>query len=118
MENLDRMDNAMPRYEKGVYHATGKLFTCAPQAGCSKRPSSKAARESKPAALHFSPAHPKVPRQLVLHAGYVEDFDEPRTQLADFFSIRLNLHPLNFFIRRHQLVSNLHHQLKRHIGFL
>ena len=43
-------------------------------AGCSKRPSSKAAGESKPEAY---------PR------GYVEDFDEPRTKLADIFSILL-----------------------------
>ena len=42
--------------------------------GCSKRPSSKAAGESKPEAYPL---------------GYVEDFDEPRTTLADFFSIRL-----------------------------
>ena len=42
--------------------------------GCSKRPSSKAAGESKPE------AYPQ---------GYVEDFDEPRTPLADFFSILL-----------------------------
>src|SRR6185295_3509067 len=41
-------------------------------AGCSKRPSSKAAGESKPEAYPL---------------GYVEDFDELRTQLADFFSI-------------------------------
>ncbi len=40
-------------------------------AGCSKRPSSKAASESKPEAYPL---------------GYVEDFDEPRTQLAGFFS--------------------------------
>jgi hypothetical protein len=40
--------------------------------GCSKRPSSKAAGESKPEAYPL---------------GYVEDFDEPRTPLADFFSI-------------------------------
>jgi len=44
-------------------------------AGCSKRPSSKAAGESKPE------AYPE---------GYVEDFDEPRTKLAVFFSILLN----------------------------
>ena len=43
-------------------------------AGCSKRPFSKAAGESKPEAY---------PR------GYVEDFDEPRTKLEDFFSILL-----------------------------
>ena len=41
-------------------------------AGCSKSLSSKAAGESKPEA--YPP-------------GYVEDFDEPRTTLADFFSI-------------------------------
>ena len=41
-------------------------------AGCSKRPSSKAAGESKPE------AYPQ---------GYVEDFDAPRTKLVDFFSI-------------------------------
>ncbi len=43
-------------------------------AGCSKRPSSEAAGEPKPE------AYPQ---------GYVEDFDEPRTKLADFFSILL-----------------------------
>ena len=43
-------------------------------AGCSKRPFSKAAGESKPE------AYPQ---------GYVEDFDEPRTKLADFFSTLL-----------------------------
>ena len=42
--------------------------------GCSKSPSSKAAGESKPEAYPL---------------GYVEDFDEPRTPLADFFSILL-----------------------------
>jgi len=41
-------------------------------AGCSKRPASKAASESEPE------AYPQ---------GYVEDCDEPRTKLADFFSI-------------------------------
>ena len=39
--------------------------------GCSKRPSSEAAGESKPE------AYPQ---------GYVEDFDELRTKLTDFFS--------------------------------
>jgi hypothetical protein len=43
-------------------------------AGCSKSLSSKAAGDSKPE------AYPQ---------GYVEDFDEPRTMLADFFSILL-----------------------------
>jgi len=45
-------------------------------AGCSKRPSSKAAGESKPEAYPL---------------GYVEDFYEPRTLLADFFSTLLSL---------------------------
>ena len=42
--------------------------------GCSKSSSSEAAGESKPE------AYPQ---------GYVEDFDEPRTKLAGFFSILL-----------------------------
>ena len=46
-----------------------------PPAGCSKSSSSEAAGESKPE------AYPQ---------GYVEDFDEPRTKLAGFFSILLN----------------------------
>jgi hypothetical protein len=41
-------------------------------AGCSKKPASKAAGESK------LEAYPQ---------GYVEDCDEPRTKLTDFFSI-------------------------------
>ena len=45
-------------------------------AGCSKRLSSKAAGESKPEAYPL---------------GYVEDFDELRTKLADFFSILLGI---------------------------
>ena len=49
--------------------------------GCSKRPSSKAAGESKPEAYPL---------------GFLEDFDEPRTKLADFFGSLLakscNLH--------------------------
>ena len=43
--------------------------------GCSKSSSSEAAGESKPE------AYPQ---------GYVEDFDEPRTKLAGFFSIQLD----------------------------
>jgi hypothetical protein len=41
-------------------------------AGCSKSPSSKAAGESKPEACPL---------------GYVEDFNEPRTKLADVWGI-------------------------------
>ena len=48
-------------------------------AGCSKSLSSKATGESKPEAYPL---------------GYVEDFDEPRTKLADFFSILLIRHLL------------------------
>ena len=44
-------------------------------AGCSKRPSSKAAGELKPEAYPL---------------GYVEDFNELRTPLADFFSSLLS----------------------------
>ena len=47
-----------------------KLFTT----GCSKSPFSKAAGESKPEAYPL---------------GYVEDFNEPRTKLADFWGILL-----------------------------
>jgi len=54
-----------------------------------KKAVSKAADESKPEAYHFSPAHPKLPRQLVLRMGHVGDFDELRTKLAGFFSILL-----------------------------
>ncbi len=46
-------------------------------AGCSKSSSSKAAGESKPE------AYPQ---------GYVEDFDELRTPLEDFFSVLLEDH--------------------------
>ena len=42
-----------------------------------------------PEASLFSPAHPKLPRQLVLREGYVEDAFEVRTPLADCFSILL-----------------------------
>ena len=38
----------------------------------------------------FSPAHPKLPRQLVLRVGYVEDAFEARTKLAGFFSSLLH----------------------------
>ena len=48
-------------------------------AGCSNSSSSKAAGESKPE------AYPQ---------GYVEDFDEPRTKLADCFSILTKNGPL------------------------
>jgi hypothetical protein len=73
--------------------------------GCSKRLSSKAAGESKPEAWLFSPTHPKLPRQLVLRVGYLEDFDESKTkhgkrrvsarrgwagEKGDFFSIPLD----------------------------
>jgi hypothetical protein len=42
-----------------------------------------------PEASLFSPAHPKLPRHLVLREGYVEDAFEARTKPTDFFSILL-----------------------------
>lgn len=33
-----------------------------------------------PEAYHFSPAHPKLPRQLILRVGYVEDYFDSRTK--------------------------------------
>jgi hypothetical protein len=60
----------MPRYH---WPACLEQEDSAP-VGCSKSSSGKAAGESKPE------AYPQ---------GYVEDFDEPRTKLADFFSILL-----------------------------
>jgi len=42
-----------------------------------------------PEAYLFSPPHPKLPRQLVLRVGYVEDAFEARMKLANFFSILL-----------------------------
>ena len=45
--------------------------------------SSKAAGELKPKASHFSPAHPKLPRQLILRVGYVEDLNDARTMLGE-----------------------------------
>jgi hypothetical protein len=60
----------MPRYH---WPACLEQDESAP-VGCSKSSSGKAAGESKPE------AYPQ---------GYVEDFDEPRTKLADFFSILL-----------------------------
>jgi hypothetical protein len=60
----------MPRYHWPPYHEQEESAPV----GCSKSSSGKAAGESKPE------AYPQ---------GYVEDFDEPRTKLADFFSILL-----------------------------
>ena len=61
--------------------------------GCSKRPSSKAAGESKPEAYPL---------------GYVEDFDEPRTPLAGVFSILLLEHWLLLFKPLHLTLQFLH----------
>jgi hypothetical protein len=41
----------------------------------------------KPEAYHSHPPNPELLEQLLSHMGYVEDFDEPRTPLAVFFSI-------------------------------
>ena len=73
-------------------------------AGCSKSPSSKAADESKPeevptalrGAVRSSNGswRTEKPLQYFLASEnlnrYVEDFDEPRTPPAGFFSILLN----------------------------
>jgi hypothetical protein len=37
----------------------------------------------------FPPPNPELSEQLFSQAGYVEDFDEPRTKLPNFFSILL-----------------------------
>ena len=108
----ERAASEGPRSTQGqaaVYDfGTGKLresITLAYQgshhAGCSKRPSSKAAGESKPeevpTALRGRPyklilangkTPPVIPPSETLN-WYVEDFDEPRTPLAVFFSILL-----------------------------
>jgi hypothetical protein len=52
-------------------YPTMQIFSWAMAADCSKSSSSKAGGESKPE------GYPQ---------GYVEDFDESRTKLADFFS--------------------------------
>ncbi len=54
----------------------------------SKSSSNKAAGESKPQAYRYF-THPTLsrPRPALAH-GYVEDFDDPRTQLAAIFSGR------------------------------
>ena len=50
---------------------------------------SKATGESKPEAYHSHPPNPELSEQLLSRVGYVEDFDVPRTKLADCFSILL-----------------------------
>ena len=65
-------------------------------AGCSKRLSSKAAGESKPEAYPL---------------GYVEDFDEPRTLLADFFNSLLEL------VLRHAIPQRIAGDLEEPAGF-
>jgi hypothetical protein len=40
-----------------------------------------------PEAQFFSPTHPKLPRQLVLRVGYVEDAFEGRTPLGEGASL-------------------------------
>jgi hypothetical protein len=61
-------------------------------AGCSKSLSGEARGESKPE------VHPQ---------GYIEDFDEPRTKLADFFSILLLI-----LLRFHLLLLNQASQIR------
>ena len=71
----------MPLYDHPAkkFNPMFKDFAAAaqlPPAECSKSSSNEAAGESKPE------AYPQ---------GYVEDFDESRTKLADFFSILLRV---------------------------
>jgi hypothetical protein len=51
-----------------------------------KSPSSKAAVDESTGGVFFSPAHPKLPRQLVLREGYVEDTFKAKMPLAGFFN--------------------------------
>ena len=69
--NSLRKNSVYTQYIIGILHNDVEVNMAA---GCSKRPFSKATGESKPE------AYP---------SGYVEDFDESRTPLADFFSILL-----------------------------
>jgi hypothetical protein len=46
--------------------------------------------ERGPQAYPSSPAHPELPRQLVSPVGYIEDLNDARMPLADFFSILLD----------------------------
>ena|SRR5437588_8182801 len=43
----------------------------------------------KTGGVAFSPAPPRAVEQLFSRVGYVEDLNDARTKLADFFSIRL-----------------------------
>ena len=51
-------------------------------------------RQVETGGVTFPPAQPELSEQLFSQAGYVEDFDEPRTKMADFFSILLVRHLL------------------------
>ena len=48
-------------------------------------------RRIETGSVAFSPAQPRAVEQLFSRVGYVEDFDEPRTKLAGFFSVLLVL---------------------------
>ena len=63
---------------------------------------SKATASEGPGAYLFSPTHPKLPRQLVLRVGYVEDLNDARTTLAGFFNTRYSktmLEPGDFILK-------------------
>ncbi len=60
-----------------------------PRRAKTRRSTGKAATDESAGGVAFSPAHPKLLRQLVLQVGYVEDAFEARTTLADFFSFLL-----------------------------
>ena len=69
-----RLRKSSAHEQKNGHRALCGTMACTTP-GCSKRPSGKAAGESKPE------TYPQ---------GYGEDFDEPRTKLADFFSILID----------------------------
>ena len=64
--------------------------------------------ERRPEASHFSPAHPKLPRQLVFRVGYVEGLNDARTKLADCFRSLLSGNVSRAIIRHSRLIGELH----------
>jgi hypothetical protein len=63
-------------------------YTCLPQARQDGPFPFEAAGEANTAAVLVSPAHPKRTKMRSFPAGYVEDVDEPRTNLGKCASRR------------------------------
>jgi len=57
--------------------------------GCSKSSSSKAAADESTGGVALLTRPPQAAKTACFPLGYDEDFDEPRTKLAGFFSILL-----------------------------